>query len=418
MKFMNYINRRNGLGRIYSEEDLLKMMLGELLDNEEIILAQNERIGIPKASELEESPNTEWIAPYTNREGNPAGGYWQSIFNPYERPYDESFMPKNRITKINDWVQQYKPNMLNGITGDIEQPLYEENEEGLDYMQSPLLEGSVEYNQTLGDKIKNDIGNKIDELKDKVKNTTDKYEGLDPVTAAQKAASKVSPAVYADYYGLSSRFNDKDEIPDRILKENDIYTLEDIKDKQLYDIYAADIAKNKGLDINNPEVIEQIKNTKIVTPNEESRLYKSIKNTETFDKWISENYEKIKKGDGSYQQSIEFPLSDTIGKGKYSRNAVGTIHKADMKDARINEDGSMSVNLRDWYNFEKWKYRNLDLQNDKDKTIKDVLYNGVVFVNNRAYDQQTLEQLENYLINMPINISKEELEKILKRYRY
>ena len=286
-------------------------------------------------------------------------------------------------------------------------------------MQSPLLDGSVEYNQTLGDKIKNDIENKIDELKSKVKNTADKYEGLDPVTAAQKAASKVSPTVYADYYGLSSRFNDKDEIPDRILNENDIYNLGDIKDKQLYDKYAAAIAKNKGLDINNPEVIEQIKNTKIVTPNEESRLYKSIKNTETLDKWISENYEKIKKGDGSYQQSIEFPFEGAI-KSKDIRNTSGTIHRADMKNARINEDGSMTVDMQDWYNFEKWKYRtHNDNENLRDWYEK-ASYNGVAKVNNHAYEQQEAGQLEPYLINVPLHISKEELEELeekLKRRR-
>ena len=189
--------------------------------------------------------------------------------------------------------------------------------------------------------------------------------------------------------------------------------MSDIKDKQVYDTYAAAIAKSKGLDINNLETLEQIKNTKIVTPKEQSRLYKSIKNTEVFDKWISENYEKIKQGDGSYQQSIEFPF-EGIEKSKDVRNASGTIHRADVKNARMNEDGSMTVNLQDWYNFEKWKYREINSQGNMPK---DAIYNSVTFANNRAYDQQNAGQLEPYLIDMPVHITREELVELEKKLR-
>ena len=88
-----------------------------------------------------------------------------------------------------------------------------------------------------------------------------------------------------------------------------------------------------------------------------------------------------------------------------------------MKNARVNEDGSMTVDLRDWYDFAKWNYKNISKDDKPDDIKNKVLYNGIVFVNNRAYDQQQAQQIEPYMVNMPINITKEEIEELLKRYR-
>ena len=397
MRFRNYMNRKNRKNRIYSEEDLLKMQLGNLFDIEEDILAQDDEIGIPTLEELEQSPNTEWIEPYINEDGIEDGGFWQSVLTPMkERNYPQteptdSFAPESPLYKLS------AIEVADNLNTEDEEEKWEPSE----YQ----LEGGVSKTRVPV----------VTDIADEIKNTAKKYEGLDILTAGQKAASKVSPAVYGDYYGLSSRFNDGDEVPERILKENDIVTLSDIQDKEQYDKYAEIIAKSKGLDINNPETTEQIKNTKIVTPKEQSRLYESIKNTEAFENWVANNYEKIQKGDNSYNQSIEFPLGKL--KTQADRNAAGTIHKADMKNARVNEDGSMTVDLRDWYDFANMKDKNIWNKENIKNPINTVIYNKVARANNRAYNQQEKDKLENYLIGMPINVSKEELEEMLKRRR-
>ena len=401
MRFRNYINRKSGLGRIYSDEDLLKMMLGDLLDNEETIMAQNERIGIPTLAELEESPNTEWIAPYTNWEGNPAGGYWQSVFNPYAEQYDESFVPENKMVKPMDIAPQNKIGMINGIAGDSE-PLHEEDEN----MQPPLLQGSVEYKQTLGDKIKNDIGNKITEIQDKVKNTTDKYEGLDPVTAAQKAGSKfpLGP-IELQYYGLQSHLNDGEKIPQQVLDENNIFKYGDIEDRKQAQKYTKDLAKMYGYDPNDKNIEELLKDKVIVEPKENSRISKYIKNSDAMQQWVADNYERLKNGDIREGESVEFSLGDLKKNilDKEKRGLYLTLHKAGIDNIQFNEDGSMSYELKDPDNYELWG-----------KT-KNWLKNQYVDINNRAYKQQEAGQLENFLFNIPQNLTKEEIEKILKR---
>ena len=398
MRFKNYINRKSGLGRIYSEEDLLKMMLGELLDNEETILAQNERIGIPKLAELEESPNTEWIAPYTNWEGNPAGGYWQSVFNPYAGKYDESYVPENNRAIMTDFAPQNKINTLNRIAGDIE-PLYEED---FDDIQPPLLQGSVEYKQTLVDKMKNGIEEKANEIKDKVNKTANKYEGLDPVTAAQKAASKIpNGPIELEYYGLQSHLKDGEKIPQKVLDENNIFKYGDIEDRSQAQKYTKDLAKMYGFDPNDKNIEELLKDKVIVEPKENSRISKYIKKSDAMQQWVTDNYERLKNGDIREGESVEFPMEyDVFNKEKGGLSL--TLHRAGIANIQFNEDGSMSYELKDPDNYE-YLEKTGDYSND---VVRDI--------NNNAYKQQEAGQLENFLFSIKQNLTKEELENILK----
>ena len=80
-----------------------------------------------------------------------------------------------------------------------------------------------------------------------------------------------------------------------------------------------------------------------------------------------------------------------------------SLHKAGIDNIKFNEDGSMSYELKDPDNYELWG-----------KT-KNWLKNQYVDINNRAYKQQEAGQLENFLFNIPQNLTKEEIEKILKR---
>jgi len=398
MRFRNYINRKSGLGRIYSEEDLLKMMLGELLDNEETILAQNEKIGIPKLAELEESPNTEWIAPYTNWEGNSAGGYWQSIFNPYVAQNEEFYLPKSRNVKLTDFASQNKINMINGIAGDIE-PLYEEED---DNMQTPLLQGSVEYKQTLGDKLKNELEGKVNEIQANVNKTASKYEGLDPVTAAQKAASKIlNSPIELEYYGLQSHLKDGEKIPQRVLDENNIFKYGDIEDRSQAQKYTKDLAEMYGYDPNDKNIEELLKDKVIVEPKENSRISNYIKKSDAMQQWVADNYERLKNGDIREGESIEFPLNyDVFNKEK--RGLHLTINKARIDNIQFNKDGSMSYELRDPDDYE---YQNGTSD-----------YSDVIrYINNNAYKQQEAGQLENILFSIPQTLTKEEIEEILKR---
>ena len=135
MRFKNYINRYNKKNRIYSEEELLAMTLNDLLDNEPSILAQDGDIGIPSYEELRQSPNTRWIDPYTNSQGQKDGGFFGSINDNYYN----SFVEQREPFILEENPQKSHPiKVLSMAEGEPE----EEQEEESPY----ILEGGVEEN--------------------------------------------------------------------------------------------------------------------------------------------------------------------------------------------------------------------------------------------------------------------------------
>ena len=415
MRFRNYINSFSRRNRIYSDEDLLKMTLQALFDNEPSILAQYETIGIPDYIELEQSPNTQWIEPFKNEKGLDDGGYWQSVLTP---EYQESFAPKqynlnqkqNAIVN-NEWddvdtrdLDKYLDKNIIDIMPDNKKEEYEVNKN-----PNKALEGNLEKNVYPEQKtFEQDVSSRRE------KNTLDKYFGLEIVPALQKAASKTLPynKVENEYYKNSLKMNDGEPLTDEFLKENDIYGLKDITDPEKSNYYKEQLAKMYGLDLNDPDIDEKLKDKKIVVPKENSRLYQYAKNSEAIEKWIVDNYDRIKNGEKPLKDSIEFPSSI---KDDESRGLFATIHNADTNNAKINEDDSLTLELDDNYDFAKWdkhKWNNQD-------SIKTNLYKkGIVNINNNAYEQQENGQLENFPITMRLKYAKEELEELMRKYKY
>ena len=254
MRFKNYVNSFTKRNRILSDEDMLNMTLGKMLDNEEAILAQHNTIGFPKLEELQSSPNTQWVEPFVNNQGGNDGGYWQSVLEPM---YQESYIPRqpkiNYQHGINGPVllENTKEGILDNSSyyqdGQIESSTENQNDE-----KNILLEGYVEKNQPVYERIKENIENNIGKLKAKIDNTAKKYEGLDAGQAAQKAASKILPYNYVEneYYRNSLKMKDGEPLTDKFLEENDIYALKDIKDEAKFKEYYNDLAKTYNLDPN------------------------------------------------------------------------------------------------------------------------------------------------------------------------
>ena len=69
MRFKNFVNNFSKKNRIFSDEDMYNMSLGNLFDNENELYSQYKSIGFPNRNELETSPNVQWVEPYTNNEG-------------------------------------------------------------------------------------------------------------------------------------------------------------------------------------------------------------------------------------------------------------------------------------------------------------------------------------------------------------
>ena len=172
------------------------------------------------------------------------------------------------------------------------------------------------------------------------------------------------------------------------------------------------------MDVNSPDINDLLKDKKIVVPKESSRLYQYAKNSEALEKWIVDNYDRIKNGE-SYDDKIEFPSGGFWGMlNNKKRGLFATIHNANMRNAKVNPDGSFTAETDDSYNYEKWN-DDMKMHNENGKLrnpLKVWYRNKVARLNNRAYEQQQGDQLEDLYLSMPLKLSEEEIKKLKKKY--
>ena len=365
MKFKNYTNPHTQDNRIYSKSEMLDMTIREIKDRAKELTAQYRVLGLP-----DEKEHPGFMMPQM-----------QGLNGPIKNIMDEI---KPEFSHV-DARYSNMPNYLSGIKANDNQ---EENPwESSEYQ----LDGRIE---------KTNIP-VIDKIKDSLK----KYEDLDAVTAAQKAGSKVPfpNPIEKDYYGLQAHLNDGEKIPQRVLDENNIFKYGEIEDKLKAQKYTKDLAKMYGFDPNDPNIEELLKNKVIVEPKTDSRISQYIKNSDTMQKWIADNYDRLKSGDIHQSESVQFPMENKLD--KENRGLHLTLNKVGIDDIRFNEDGSMSYVIKDSDDYE---YQNKTGEYKKDFS-KDI--------NNRAYKQQEVGQLEKFFFTIPQTLTKEELEEILKRYK-
>ena len=244
---------------------------------------------------------------------------------------------------------------------------------------------------------------------------SDKYKGLTPMEAVQKAASKLPiPNTEAGYYGISAKMSDGEEMSKKAKEQNTFYKLKDIKDPEIAKNLREKMAKSKGLDVNNPKDYQTLQNSSVVVPKVDSDLYKYVKNSEKTKQWVADNYDKLEnKTIENKDKHITYPAA-IMNPEKRALNL--TIQNADLTTSKVNKDKSMQVGLNDVYDF-KGMQKDMEDTVDIVELVKQVVYNDTADINNRAYSQQEKGQLEPYGLSMPIYYTPEEIEEMKKKYR-
>ena len=244
---------------------------------------------------------------------------------------------------------------------------------------------------------------------------SDKYKGLTPMEAVQKAASKLPiPNTEAGYYGISTKMSDGEEMSKKAKEQNTFYKLKDIKDPEIAKNLREKMAKSKGLDVNNPKDYQTLQNSSVVIPKVDSDLYKHAKNSETTKQWVADNYDKFEnKTIENKDKHITYPAAI---KDSEKRALYLTIHNADLTTSKVNKDKSMQVGLGDISDYSEIQKQDLKTLNPV-KLVKNIGKNLITDINNRAYSQQEKGQLEPYGLSMPIYYTPEEIEEMKKKYR-
>ena len=341
------------------------------------------------------------VSGYTRSDGTEVSGYIRSCGAAHAGSSNEGKNNNQQNTNSeNDW-DYVNPDDLDDV---LDRELLD------DYYnnRTPLLEGKVEHDEV------SSMKDYLVEMINKIKNVYSKYEGLFPLEAAQKALSKSSIGKTSEkqYYGYSANLADGEAPSDFMKEQNDFYKLKDITDQELRKIYIEKAAKMYGLNPSAPDTYERVKNTVIVMPKQNSQLYNQIKNSETFQIWVAENYLKIKNNE-DYKTSIEFPK--TWKNDNAQRSLFATIHNADLFP-KLNADGSMTLILSDGYDFEKLMLKHYRNAKSYEELPKIWLDNRITNINNRALNQQEIEQIERFLLSTSLLLTKEELEEILRKH--
>ncbi len=473
MRFRNYINTNNRRNRIFSEDDIWNMKLSSLFDNEADIMAQNKSIGIPTMQELEQSPytrkveddiiygdNADAVATWEalleeiaeRIQAPPEGSYFDKKKKKKRRRDEEEDDEQNEKGNNNPMPEQTSEPAESTTESESGEEASEESqetsaEEDASEESSPVvLEGKVEENVDLGkdippavqnpesvDKYENlfplvygktdlpeGINRTVDAkptLKQKFKESKlgkiiEKYEGLEPEVALQKAASKL-PDVFTelDYYGIASKLADGDKQNKNVLEENSFYKIGDIKDENLRDLYIKKAAKIYDIDPNSPDAYNKLKDVDVVIPKIGSSLHTLVKNSPETQKWVIEHYKDL-QNNKSLDGHIEFKPA-IVNEDK--RALFGAIHNAELNNVKLNTNGSTSAFVNDLHDYELMKMENpLEKENVKD-FFKTLLKDAFVPVNNNAYQQQEAKKLKNYLLSDYVYYSKEELDKLRKK---
>ena len=211
------------------------------------------------------------------------------------------------------------------------------------------------------------------------------------------AANEQAPA--KDYYKIAL---DLAENPEKVVsnERNHIYKSgnlpESINQKVVFD----KIAQGLKIDANNPNNIELFKNTTVVVPKENSPIVQLIKISPITKKMIIDNYKNIVNNKKTVNTSITFPFE----RSNVALNLFGTLNKVDIKNMRHNSDGSISFIISDFYDFDNMKHHKGE----------NFVYKNIVNANNRAASQQEKKRLKPYVLYIPIVLTKEELNELLR----
>ena len=147
MRFKNFINNFSKRNRIFSDEDMFNMSLGNIFDNEDELYSQYKAIGFPKKQELDISPNVQWVEPFTNSQGQNDGGFYQSILQPDFQPAPQPTYTQDQHSNVfNLGVEknvvlpeknfEKKKEYLTGAASKIDQkPDGQKNNNKLEYLQ-------------------------------------------------------------------------------------------------------------------------------------------------------------------------------------------------------------------------------------------------------------------------------------------
>ncbi len=317
------------------------------------------------------------VSGYTRSDGTEVSSYIRTCGAAHAGQSDSN--SSNNANNENDW------DYVN--TEDLDEYLDKELLNDYYKYRTPVLEGKVEQNRYIHPDATPEIYNN-----DKL--TVE--ENLQKVLAENLPTDRF--VIAQDYYKISLDLANKPEsIKDN--ERNRFYKVSNLPESVNKEIIKNKIAKLLKVDITELPDTELIKNMTVVIPKNNSPIVKKLKEAH-------ETKSLIKKySNDLFNQKTSICTNVIYQEGLL--DLYGTLKKVDIENLHRNNDGSIEFIVVDYYDFEY-------LYSHPDDTIKTKIGN---YINNNALHQQIARKLKPYIIYIPIKISREEFEGILREPR-
>lgn len=231
-------------------------------------------------------------------------------------------------------------------------------------------------------------------LKDTITMNAEKKMDPDVTTQYRLAKTFGFASVLVQYYNLSLEFADKKSKNLKNKYNNDIYKFNETPDFVDKNYAFNKIKDSLELDMNYASSHDKIQNTRVVIPQENAEIINKIKKSPITAQMIKKYFDRIIDGE-TINTSIAYNQTNNFNED----SLYGVIKKADIRDLKVNEDGTISFYIVDMYDFE----RLAELK--KGKLIQKIFTNA----NNRAHQQQSVGKLQPYLLYIPVTLSISEI---------
>lgn len=404
------------------------MKLATLVKNEDAIIAQYDDIGIPSEKELQDSSHTIWnendgcwesndgtiiyaneqnggssdnggsecvgsypVSGYTRADGTEVSSYVRTCGAAHAGTADNS--PKDKKTSNSN---------SNPEENDWDSVNIDELDE---YSETNLIEEYYKNKSPYTGYIaKSQLG---EDLRNELREVSQAYRNYDRLTTDEKLQKFVTKnsgfpdyIPMQDYYKISLDLVDQ---PEKLKNNsrNHFYKLTNLPSNiNKNDIYEK-VASSLKLDTSKLENKKIIENTTVVIPQPDSPLVQMVKESKVTKELINKYYKILSQEKTEINTSTIYNDTSNI----FETNLFGVLNKVDIRDMKLNKDGSLTFYISDFYDFDYI-----------DTTGKKENYGHKIFseINNKAYYQQKANKLKPYMIYIPVTISKEELKNIIK----
>ena len=396
-RYKDFFNEVTNDGRIFSYEDVINIPLDEDEFYREALDYQYRKIGFPPSAVLDKSDEVSQIGHFIYEDGSEPRAHYRSKmgekFIDPKRPFMTT--PTMERARVNMGIEN-TPVLKGGIEHNESAKYQWKTEDGaceecksLDgkkYASKKDIPAQPHPNcKCKVEKIKKKVEKQIpipeNELEQKMKEFFDFDSKLKNIQYKfpQNPASSAIESSALDYYRIALTHGNS---IDTVNKENIRTTVDKIKNEQL----KQHLLKIKGVK----------KDSMVVIPKQNARIIEQIKKSKEFKDIIKEQLKNNSiKTNNSEIIRLDYISKNPFKYGKIASDLALTIGHTHLYNTHFDKEGNLYTILVDWYDFDKFKENDIF---DK--------------INNNAYEQQERGDLMNYVLVIPIVLTKTEVDNL------